>query len=68
MIHEGYGRGYMYAHDYTAALSAAGADVPPSQRLQEYLPQDLAGHRYYEPGQAGQEAKFKRWIEERRES
>jgi putative ATPase len=68
MVHEGYGRGYMYAHDYTAALSAAGADVPPSQRLQEYLPQDLAGHRYYEPGQAGQEAKFKRWIEERRES
>jgi putative ATPase len=68
MVHEGYGRGYMYAHDYTAALSAAGADVPPSQRLQDYLPQDLAGHRYYEPGQAGQEAKFKRWIEERRES
>ncbi|HEY8694851.1 MAG TPA: replication-associated recombination protein A [Chloroflexota bacterium] len=67
MVHEGYGRGYMYAHDYTAALSEAGAELPPSQRLQEYLPQDLAGHRYYQPGTAGQEAKFKRWIEERRD-
>ena len=68
MVHEGYGRGYMYAHDYTAALSEAGAELPPSQRLQEYLPQELAGHHYYEPGQSGQEAKLKRWIEERRES
>ncbi|MFI5267488.1 MAG: replication-associated recombination protein A [Chloroflexota bacterium] len=68
MVHEGYGRGYMYAHDYTAALSETGAELPPSQRLQEYLPQELTGHRYYEPGAAGQEAKFKRWVEERRES
>jgi len=68
MVHEGYGRGYMYAHDYTAALSEPGAELPPSQRLQHYLPEDLVGHHYYDPGEAGQEAKFKRWIQERRES
>src|SRR6185437_16768482 len=57
MRQEGYGRGYMYAHDYTAALSDSGADLPPSERLQAYLPEQLAGHTYYEPGAAGQEAR-----------
>jgi putative ATPase len=68
MVHEGYGRGYMYAHNYNAALAEPGAELPPAQRLQDYLPQELVGHHYYEPGEAGQEAKFKRWIEERRQS
>src|SRR5579884_1119407 len=68
MAHEGYGRGYMYAHNYNAALAEPGAELPPVQRLQDYLPQELVGHHYYEPGEAGQEAKFKRWIEERRQS
>ncbi len=66
MVREGYGRGYMYAHDYNAALSEPGGDAPPAQRLQEYLPEELAGHHYYEPSESGQEARFKRWIEERR--
>jgi replication-associated recombination protein RarA len=56
----------MYAHDYTAALAKPGAELPPSQRLQEYLPQELADHRYYEPGEAGYEARVKRWLEDRR--
>jgi putative ATPase len=68
MVHEGYGRGYMYAHDYTAALSEPGAALPPSQRLQDYLPAEIAGHHYYDPGQAGRELDFKRWIDERRNS
>jgi putative ATPase len=66
MAHEGYGRGYMYAHDYNAALSEPGAALPPSQRLQEFLPSELAGHQYYEPGGSGYEAKLRRWVEERR--
>jgi putative ATPase len=67
-VQEGYGRGYMYAHDYTAALSEPGAKLPPPQRLQDYLPEEVAGHRYYEPGEAGRELDFKRWTEERRRS
>jgi putative ATPase len=67
MVHEGYGRGYMYAHDYNPALAEAGSDLPPAQRLQEYLPTDLAGHRYYDPGAAGFEAKVKQWLEQRRQ-
>ena len=66
MAREGYGRGYMYAHEYNKALTVAGADLPPAQRLQAYLPEALEGHRYYDPGAAGFEAKLKRWIDERR--
>src|SRR5579885_218941 len=66
MVHEGYGRGYMYAHNYNEALVQPGSDLPPAQQLQEYLPSELAGHRYYEPGTAGAEAKLKAWIEQLR--
>jgi len=68
MVHEGYGRGYMYAHDYNAALAEPGAALPPAQQLQDYLPQELVGHHYYEPGEGGYEAKLKRWVDERREA
>ncbi|MBV8083601.1 MAG: replication-associated recombination protein A [Chloroflexi bacterium] len=68
MVKEGYGRGYMYAHEYTAALSEPGTDLPPSPRLQAYLPESLTGHTYYEPGFAGYEAKLKAWLEARRKS
>ena len=67
-IQEGYGRGYMYAHDYTAALSDPGAKLPPAQRLQDYLPAEIADHHYYEPGESGRELDFKRWLDQRRGS
>jgi putative ATPase len=68
MMKEGYGRGYMYAHEYNSALADPGANLPPSQRLQAYLPESLAGHTYYDPSSAGYEAKLKAWIEARRTS
>jgi putative ATPase len=45
MKHHGIGVGYTFPHDYE------GDDVP-----QQYLPDELAGRRYYEPGDQGQEA------------
>lgn len=42
---QGYGKDYRYAHDY--------ADHYVEQ---QYLPTDLAGRRYYEPGELGSEA------------
>jgi putative ATPase len=46
----GYGAGYKYAHDY------AGHHV-----AQQYLPDELAGERFYEPGDQG----YERTIAER---
>jgi len=66
MAREGYGHGYMYAHEYNPSLRRESADLPPAQQLQHYLPADLAGHHYYAPGDQGFETKLKRWIEERR--
>jgi putative ATPase len=40
----GYGADYRYPHDYE------GAEVE-----QDYLPERLAGHRYYEPTDRGRE-------------
>ncbi len=40
----GYGKGYLYPHDY------ADADVD-----QQYLPDDLAGRVFYEPSDQGLE-------------
>ncbi|HEY6057269.1 MAG TPA: replication-associated recombination protein A [Candidatus Limnocylindrales bacterium] len=45
MRHHGVGVGYRYPHDYP------GADVE-----QQYLPDELLGHRYYEPTDHGYEA------------
>lgn len=44
---QGYGRGYLYPHDY------ADADVD-----QEYLPDDLVGRVFYEPSEEGLELKI----------
>ena len=52
----GYGKGYKYAHDYD-----------DHQVEQTHLPDRLAGHRYYEPGELGFEAKIKEWYEKLRE-
>jgi putative ATPase len=43
----GYGKGYQYAHDYE------GAYVP-----QEYLPEEMAGRTFYQPGDIGFEKKI----------
>ena len=41
----GHGKGYQYAHDY-----------PENFVLQQYLPEDLVGEAFYEPGENGAEA------------
>ena len=61
----GYGSGYRYAHDDYATMQHAQGR-PPAQRLQEYLPDNLAGRRYYEPGDQGAEGRLSAWIRERR--
>ena len=52
----GYGKGYKYAHDYE-----------DHQVEQTHLPDRLAGHQYYEPGELGFEAKIKEWYEKLRQ-
>jgi putative ATPase len=41
----GYGREYRYSHDY--------AEDDPKRWTQRYLPDNLAGRRFYEPGSQG---------------
>jgi putative ATPase len=57
----GYGKGYRYAHDYDDAY------VP-----QEYLPEEMKGKIFYQPGEMGFEKKVKErleyWEKLRRES
>ena len=48
----GYGKGYRYAHDYTA-----------HQVEQEHLPESLKGRRYYEPGAEGYEAEVAKRLQ-----
>jgi putative ATPase len=59
MREEGYGAGYRYAHD----------DAPEGMN-DTYLPDEIAGHVYYDPGKSGAEAEIRerieRWREERR--
>ena len=52
----GYGRDYLYPHDYEDALVG-----------QTYLPEQLKGRRYYEPKNRGYETKFKEFLEKARE-
>ena len=62
-----YGKDYRYAHDYYKDMQIDDAERPPAQQLQEYLPESLKGHRYYEPGHQGKEASIKKWLDRRRE-
>jgi putative ATPase len=48
----GFGTGYQYAHDYDDAVVE-----------QQYLPDELAGHRYYEPTDHGAEASIAERLE-----
>jgi putative ATPase len=61
----GYGGGYRYAHEDYAFAGATG-DLPPSERLEAYLPENLKDRAYFEPGQQGEEAKLGPWIDARR--
>ena len=63
----GYGSGYRYAHDAYADAGARG-DLPPSERLEAYLPENLRERAYFEPSDQGAEAKLRVWIEARRSS
>ncbi|HEY0798768.1 MAG TPA: replication-associated recombination protein A [Candidatus Baltobacteraceae bacterium] len=63
----GYGSGYHYAHDDYAAREASG-DLPPSKRLEAYLPEGIADRAYFEPGNQGEEARLRDWIAARRRS
>jgi putative ATPase len=54
---EGYGAGYEYAHDLEEKVSAM-----------ECLPPSLQGRKYYQPTNQGLEEKFRRRLEEIRES
>jgi putative ATPase len=61
----GYGAGYRYAHDDYSFAGASG-DLPPAERLEEYLPENLRDRAYFEPGGQGEERKLRAWIDERR--
>lgn len=51
----GFGKGYQYAHDYTDHYVE-----------QQYLPDNLAGKRYYQPGDQGAERAMQDRMERRR--
>ena len=61
MKNEGYGRGYKYPHDFDGHVVE-----------QEYLPEPLAGVRFYEPSDSGYEgrirARLDAWQKRRQES
>ncbi|MGP6158683.1 MAG: replication-associated recombination protein A [Vulcanimicrobiaceae bacterium] len=61
----GYGEGYRYAHDDYASAGATG-DLPPPERLEDYLPSNLRDRAYFEPGEQGEEGKLRVWIDARR--
>ena len=51
----GYGQGYKYPHLYPGAWIE-----------QEYLPSELAGRRFYEPKDQGQEPRLLAWLRKRK--
>ena len=61
-----YGKDYQYAHDHYKQMPIDDPDRPPAIQLQAYLPENLKGRRYYEPGDQGKEASIKKWLEKRR--
>jgi putative ATPase len=52
----GYHKGYKYAHDYDE-----------HHVEQQFLPDRLAGRRYYRPGDLGWERRIKEWLEKLRQ-
>jgi len=49
----GHGRGYKYSHDY-----------PMARAVQQYMPDELRGVRYYFPKNSGTEARIKKGLEQ----
>ncbi len=62
-----YGKGYIYSHDAYQQMAADDPARPPPEALQEYLPDNLKGRRYYEPTPFGEEGAIKSWLEKRRQ-
>ena len=65
----GYGREYRYYHDAIRDFvpqTAKEALVPPPVRIQENLPERLAGSRYYQPSPWGQESRTREWLHQLR--
>lgn len=50
----GYGKGYQYAHDYDRNFAE-----------QEFLPDVIAGRRFYDPGRNAREEEMRRFLKER---
>src|SRR5258707_989752 len=46
-----YGKGYQYSHSYDGNFS-----------LQEYLPKEIAGTKFYEPGKNAREEELRKWL------
>lgn len=53
----GYGKGYLYAHDFTDAVVD-----------QEHLPEPLRGKRFYHPSDRGYEQNIREWMEKKESS
>ncbi|WP_109694657.1 replication-associated recombination protein A [Chitinophaga deserti] len=51
MKQQGYGQGYRYSHDYANNFSE-----------QEYLPEAIAGTRFYDPGKNAREDELRRYL------
>jgi putative ATPase len=49
-----YGSGYKYAHDF-----------PGNFAFMEFLPEDLSGSRFYEPGANEREKTVREWLKSR---
>jgi putative ATPase len=62
-----YGKGYIYSHDAYQQMAHDDPSRPPPEALQEYLPDNLKGRRYYEPTPFGDEGAIKSWLEKRRQ-
>jgi putative ATPase len=63
-----YGKGYLYSHDAYAQMTIDDPTRPPPEALQEYLPDNLKGRRYYQPTLFGAEGAIKNWLEKRRKN
>jgi putative ATPase len=48
-----YGKGYQYAHDYQKNFSP-----------QEYLPTEVKGTAFYNPGKNAREEELRKWLKE----
>ena len=62
----GYGRDYLYAHNTYREREQPGQELPPAERLQDYLPENVKQRAYYQPGRQGHEEVLYRWIARRR--